>query len=94
MPDSLLFDGQMKTLLTTAVQQMLMTSERLQCMNTFSKDCCSVFFQGEFKVTERYLTMRQLCSALKQQRVKEMFGSGTACMICPIGHIVYLGEVL
>lgn len=63
-------------------------------MNTFSKDCCSVFFQGEFKVTERYLTMSQLCSALKQQRVKEMFGSGTACMICPIGHIVYLGEVL
>uniref|UniRef100_A0A668VS79 branched-chain-amino-acid transaminase n=1 Tax=Oreochromis aureus TaxID=47969 RepID=A0A668VS79_OREAU len=49
---------------------------------------------GEFKVTERYLTMSQLCSALKQQQVKEMFGSGTACMICPIGHIVYLGEVL
>ncbi|XP_006781175.1 branched-chain-amino-acid aminotransferase, cytosolic [Neolamprologus brichardi] len=49
---------------------------------------------GEFKVTERYLTMSQLCSALKQQRVKEMFGSGTACMICPIGHIVYLGENL
>lgn len=53
-----------------------------------------MFFQGEFKVTERYLTMSQLCCALKQQRVKEMFGSGTACMICPIGHIVYLGEVL
>uniref|UniRef100_A0A3B4F995 Branched-chain-amino-acid aminotransferase n=1 Tax=Pundamilia nyererei TaxID=303518 RepID=A0A3B4F995_9CICH len=49
---------------------------------------------GEFKVTERYLTMSQLCCALKQQRVKEMFGSGTACMICPIGHIVYLGENL
>ncbi|XP_005451852.1 branched-chain-amino-acid aminotransferase, cytosolic isoform X2 [Oreochromis niloticus] len=49
---------------------------------------------GEFKVTECYLTMSQLCSALKQQRVKEMFGSGTACMICPIGHIVYLGENL
>ncbi|XP_031614398.1 branched-chain-amino-acid aminotransferase, cytosolic [Oreochromis aureus] len=49
---------------------------------------------GEFKVTERYLTMSQLCSALKQQQVKEMFGSGTACMICPIGHIVYLGENL
>lgn len=44
-------------------------------------------------MAERYLTMSQLCSALKQQRVKEMFGSGTACMICPIGHIVYQGEV-
>lgn len=49
--------------------------------------------QGEFKVTERYLTMSQLCSALKQQRVKEVFGSGTACMVSPIGHIVYQGEV-
>ncbi|XP_056280366.1 branched-chain-amino-acid aminotransferase, cytosolic isoform X1 [Pseudoliparis swirei] len=49
---------------------------------------------GEFKVTERYLTMSQLCSALKQLRVKEVFGSGTACMVCPIGHIVYQGENL
>ncbi|KAM8910581.1 LOW QUALITY PROTEIN: branched-chain-amino-acid aminotransferase, cytosolic [Spinachia spinachia] len=32
----------------------------------------------------------QLCSALKQLRVKEVFGPGTACMICPIGWIVYL----
>ncbi|XP_030006021.1 branched-chain-amino-acid aminotransferase, cytosolic isoform X1 [Sphaeramia orbicularis] len=49
---------------------------------------------GEFKVSERYLTMSQLCSALKQQRVKEMFGSGTACMICPIRHIAYNGQDL
>ncbi|XP_070847719.1 branched-chain-amino-acid aminotransferase, cytosolic [Chaetodon trifascialis] len=49
---------------------------------------------GEFEVTERYLTMSQLCSALKQQRVKEVFGSGTACMICPIGRIVYQGQNL
>lgn len=49
--------------------------------------------QGEFKVTERYLTMSQLCSALKQQRVKELFGSGTSWIICPIGRIVYQGEV-
>ena len=44
--------------------------------------------QGEFAVT-----MGQLCSALEQQRVKEMFGSGTACMICPLSQIVYKGEV-
>uniref|UniRef100_A0A7N6BE32 Branched-chain-amino-acid aminotransferase n=1 Tax=Anabas testudineus TaxID=64144 RepID=A0A7N6BE32_ANATE len=49
---------------------------------------------GEFKVTERYLNMGRLCSALEQHRVKEMFGSGTACMICPVGHIVYHGESL
>ncbi|KAM3587767.1 uncharacterized protein V6R79_013728 [Siganus canaliculatus] len=49
---------------------------------------------GEFKVTERYLTMSQLCCALEQQRVREMFACGTACMICPIGHIAYQGENL
>ncbi|KAG7498056.1 branched-chain-amino-acid aminotransferase, cytosolic [Solea senegalensis] len=48
----------------------------------------------EFKVTERFLTMGQLCSALKQQQVKEIFGSGTACVICPIGHVTYQGKSL
>lgn len=49
--------------------------------------------QGEFAVSERYLTMDQLRSALEQRRVKEMFGCGTACMICPLSQIVYKGEV-
>lgn len=49
--------------------------------------------QGEFAVSERYLTMDQLRSALEQQRVKEVFGSGTACMICHLSQIVYKGEV-
>lgn len=44
-------------------------------------------------MAERYVTMSQLCSALEEQRVKAIFGSGTACMICPIGKIVYQGEV-
>ncbi|KAM9771694.1 branched-chain-amino-acid aminotransferase, cytosolic [Syngnathus typhle] len=49
---------------------------------------------GEFKVSERDLNMAELCGALKQGRVKQVFGSGTACMICPVGEIVYLGERL
>ncbi|XP_019751918.1 branched-chain-amino-acid aminotransferase, cytosolic [Hippocampus comes] len=49
---------------------------------------------GEFKVTERYLNMAQLCGALKQGRVKQVFGSGTACMICSVGEIIYMGEHL
>ena len=49
--------------------------------------------QGEFKVAERYLTMAELCRALREQRVKEMFGSGTACVVCPVGRILYQGEV-
>ncbi|CDQ83932.1 unnamed protein product [Oncorhynchus mykiss] len=49
---------------------------------------------GEFKVCERYLTMADLCCALKEGRVKEMFGSVTACVVSPVGRILYQGENL
>ncbi|MBZ3884622.1 Branched-chain-amino-acid aminotransferase, cytosolic [Sciurus carolinensis] len=48
---------------------------------------------GEFKVTERYLTMDDLTAALEGNRVREMFGSGTACVVCPVSDILYKGEV-
>ncbi|XP_039617511.1 branched-chain-amino-acid aminotransferase, cytosolic isoform X1 [Polypterus senegalus] len=44
---------------------------------------------GEFKVSERYLTMGQLTAALNDNRVREMFGAGTACVVCPVGRILY-----
>nr|XP_006633247.2 PREDICTED: branched-chain-amino-acid aminotransferase, cytosolic isoform X2 [Lepisosteus oculatus] len=49
---------------------------------------------GEFKVSERYLTMADLLTALREERVKEMFGSGTACVVCPVGRILYQEENL
>lgn len=49
--------------------------------------------QGEFKVSERYITMNDLTTALKDKRVKEMFGAGTACVVCPISTILYLDKV-
>lgn len=49
---------------------------------------------GDFVVAERNVTMTQLCSALEEQRVRGMFGSGTACAICPVGKIVYQGKIL
>ncbi|XP_078530224.1 branched-chain-amino-acid aminotransferase, cytosolic isoform X1 [Lissotriton helveticus] len=49
---------------------------------------------GEFKVSERYLTMSDLLTALKEKRVKEMFGSGTACVVCPVSKILYKDEDL
>ncbi|XP_005992339.1 branched-chain-amino-acid aminotransferase, cytosolic isoform X2 [Latimeria chalumnae] len=49
---------------------------------------------GEFKVSEQYVTMGDLVTALKEDRVKEMFGSGTACVVCPISRILYKGENL
>ncbi|KAL2103069.1 hypothetical protein ACEWY4_002237 [Coilia grayii] len=48
----------------------------------------------EFKVCERYLTMSDLRQALRDNRVKEMFGSGTACVVSPVGRVLYMGENL
>ncbi|KAM4748013.1 branched-chain-amino-acid aminotransferase, cytosolic isoform 2-T2 [Rhinophrynus dorsalis] len=44
---------------------------------------------GEFKVSERYLTMKDLVTALNENRVKEMFGAGTACVVCPVSKVLY-----
>ncbi|KAI5945625.1 Branched-chain-amino-acid aminotransferase, cytosolic [Manis javanica] len=49
---------------------------------------------GEFKVSERYLTMDDLTAAVEGNRVREMFGSGTACVVCPVSDIVYKGETI
>uniref|UniRef100_UPI00398F7704 branched-chain-amino-acid aminotransferase, cytosolic n=1 Tax=Pristiophorus japonicus TaxID=55135 RepID=UPI00398F7704 len=49
---------------------------------------------NQFKVKERSVTMSQLVTALKGNRVKEIFGSGTACVVCPVGRILYEGENL
>ncbi|XP_058511811.1 branched-chain-amino-acid aminotransferase, cytosolic [Ochotona princeps] len=49
---------------------------------------------GEFKVSERYLTMDDLTAALEANRVKEMFGAGTACVVCPVSAILYKGETM
>uniref|UniRef100_A0A9L0SHR3 Branched-chain-amino-acid aminotransferase n=1 Tax=Equus caballus TaxID=9796 RepID=A0A9L0SHR3_HORSE len=49
---------------------------------------------GEFKVSERYLTMDDLTTALEENRVREMFGSGTACVVCPVSDILYKGETI
>lgn len=37
--------------------------------------------------------MADLRQALEENRVKEMFGSGTACVVSPVGRILYQGEV-
>ncbi|XP_064171172.1 branched-chain-amino-acid aminotransferase, mitochondrial [Anguilla rostrata] len=47
---------------------------------------------GEFKVTERTLDMKELLQALDAGRVLEVFGSGTACVVCPVGSLLYKGK--
>lgn len=49
---------------------------------------------GEFKVSEKDFTMKELAKALKQKRVHEMFGAGTACIVCPVEKIIYEGKPL
>ncbi|PAV75677.1 hypothetical protein WR25_15172 isoform B [Diploscapter pachys] len=44
---------------------------------------------NEFKVTEKALTMPEIEKALKEKRLFEMFGAGTACVVSPVGKILY-----
>ena len=42
-----------------------------------------------FQVNERSITMSELLQAKNENRLIEMFGSGTAAIISPIGSIMY-----
>nr|KAG5709083.1 hypothetical protein BaRGS_028539 [Batillaria attramentaria] len=48
----------------------------------------------EFKVSEKEINMKQLVKALNENRVKEIFGAGTACVVCPVEKILYKGQEL
>uniref|UniRef100_A0A0B7BCQ2 Branched-chain-amino-acid aminotransferase n=2 Tax=Arion vulgaris TaxID=1028688 RepID=A0A0B7BCQ2_9EUPU len=49
---------------------------------------------NEFKVTEQNITIERFKKALFDGRVKEVFGAGTACVVCPVKKIVFKGEDL
>ncbi|CAF1523149.1 unnamed protein product, partial [Didymodactylos carnosus] len=49
---------------------------------------------SELVVSEREMSMHELVEAYDQNRVLEMFGAGTACIVCPIERIVYEGKNL
>ncbi|XP_051005642.1 branched-chain-amino-acid aminotransferase, mitochondrial [Acomys russatus] len=49
---------------------------------------------GEFRVAERKITMKELKRALEEGRVREVFGSGTACQVCPVHQVLYEGKQL
>ncbi|KAJ8786025.1 hypothetical protein J1605_006605 [Eschrichtius robustus] len=38
--------------------------------------------------------MDDLTTAVEENRVREMFGSGTACVVCPVSNILYKGETI
>ena len=47
----------------------------------------------EFDVSERDVTMDDLMLALQQNRLLEVFGSGTAAVVSPVKRIHYQGRV-
>ncbi|XP_061081357.1 branched-chain-amino-acid aminotransferase, mitochondrial isoform X2 [Conger conger] len=47
---------------------------------------------GEFKVSERTVRMRELLEALESGQILEVFGAGTACVVCPVGSVLYRGK--
>lgn len=46
----------------------------------------------ELTVSEREITMEELLDAHHDNRLLEMFGAGTACIVCPVERIVYEGK--
>ncbi|CAG0900406.1 unnamed protein product [Darwinula stevensoni] len=49
---------------------------------------------SEFKVSERRITMKEVVKACKENRLLEIFGAGTACIVCPVNKIYYQKDVL
>lgn len=49
---------------------------------------------GDFRVVQRTIDMNEVLALLKENRLLEMFGSGTACIVSPIASISYLGNLL
>ena len=45
------------------------------------------YLKGEFKVSERYPTMAELCKCVDDGRMHEVFGAGTACIVCPVDKV-------
>jgi len=43
----------------------------------------------EYKVTEKTFKIQELIKAVEEGRVKEVFGAGTACVVCPIDKILF-----
>ena len=45
-------------------------------------------------VSERRITMKEVMAALAEDRLVEMFGSGTAAVVSPVGGLHYEGRMV
>lgn len=46
------------------------------------------------KVTERFISIEEVFDSYKAGKLQEIFGTGTAAVISPVGHLHYNGETL
>ena len=53
------------------------------------KSCIDVLRSLGYKVTERLISVEELVSAMKEGRLEEAWGCGTAAVISPIGRLMY-----
>ncbi len=53
------------------------------------KSCIEVLKSLGYKVTERLFSVDELLSALKEGRLEEAWGCGTAAVVSPIGRLMY-----
>ncbi|XP_003693821.1 branched-chain-amino-acid aminotransferase, cytosolic [Apis florea] len=49
---------------------------------------------NQFKVSERKICMDEVCQLLSENRLLEIFGAGTACIISPVSYIDFVGQLL
>ena len=48
--------------------------------------------QSNFVMVQRRISIDEVIQALQEQRLKEVFGTGTAVSVAPVGKIVYAGK--
>ncbi|KAL3076088.1 hypothetical protein niasHT_034152 [Heterodera trifolii] len=46
----------------------------------------------QFHVRERYPTMHELKKAIDEKRLRQIFACGTACVVTPVGRILYIRQ--
>ena len=56
------------------------------------KSCLEILKEWGYKVTERLISVDELMAAAENGTLDEAWGTGTAAVISPIGHLYYLGK--
>ena len=55
------------------------------------KSCLQILREWGYKVSERLISVDELISAAQNGKLEEAWGTGTAAVVSPIGHLYYKG---